>query len=73
MNYVERMWLDITDIWAADAELKGPVDDGTRRALLEKRRAAKSRIARFENDGMPLFARYMRFSQAVPWRLSGFA
>lgn len=68
-RYVRRLWSDITDVWAADKELEGTPDTNTRRALLEKRRAALTRIAQFHNDGMPLFARYMRFSQTVPMHL----
>jgi hypothetical protein len=65
-NYVRRLWSDIMDVWAADKELEGTPDTDTRRALLEKRRVALIRIAQFHSDGIPLFARYMRFSQTVP-------
>lgn len=65
-HYMRRLWSDITDVWAVDKELPATTDNDTRRALIEKRRAALSRIAQFHGDGMPLFARYMRFAQTVP-------
>lgn len=68
-SYVRRLWSDITDVRTADMELQGTQDTDTRRAIIEKRRAAMTRIAGFHNDGMPLFARYMRFSQTVPMSL----
>jgi hypothetical protein len=63
--YVRRLWSDITDVRTADMELQSP-DSDTRRAVLEKRRTAMTRVAQFHTEGVPLFARYMRFSQTVP-------
>lgn len=68
-NYIRRLWSDITDVHTADMELQGTPDRDTRRAILEKRRAAMTRVGHFHNDGKPLFARYMRFSQTVPLRV----
>jgi hypothetical protein len=59
------LWSDILDVRTADVELPAANDPETRRAILEKRRAALERIGRFESAGQPLFARYMRFSQTV--------
>lgn len=67
-SYVKRLWSDITDVQTADMELQGTQDSATRRTILEKRRAAMTRIGQFHSVGMPLFARYMRFSQTVPIR-----
>lgn len=64
-KYLEQLWSDILDVRTADAELPATNDPGSRRAILEKRRVALDRIGRFERDGLPLFARYMRFSQTV--------
>jgi hypothetical protein len=64
-NYLEQLWSDILDVRTADAELPAANDPETRRKVLEKRRAALERIGRFEREGQPLFARYMRFSQTV--------
>ncbi len=64
-SYIRRLWSDITDVRTADMELQGTQDTDTRRAIIEKRRAAMTRIAQFHSDGMPLFARYMRFAQTV--------
>lgn len=70
-SYIKQLWSDITDIRTADVELQGPSDNDTRRAILERRRAAMTRVGQFPSTGMPLFARYMRFSQTIPmsWRL----
>jgi hypothetical protein len=65
-DYIKRLWSDITDVRTADAELEGTQDNETRRKILEKRRAALTRISQFHSSGLPLFARYMRFSQVVP-------
>lgn len=64
-NYLEKLWSDILDVRTADAELPAANDPETRQKVLEKRRAALERIGRFEREGQPLFARYMRFSQTV--------
>jgi hypothetical protein len=72
-SYVKRLWSDITDVRTADMELQGPSDNDTRRTILEKRRAAMTRVAQFHSDGMPLFAKYMRFSQTVPLSMRLFA
>lgn len=64
-KYLEQLWSDILDVRTADAELPTASDPETRRAILEKRRVALDRIGHFESDGLPLFARYMRFSQTV--------
>jgi hypothetical protein len=66
-NYVERLWSDITDVRTADMEQQGPLDNNTRHAIIEKRRAAMTRIGHFHSEGMPLFARYMRFTQTMSW------
>ncbi len=65
-GYIRQLWSDITDVRTADMELQGAPDNDTRRAILAKRRDALNRIARFHDNGLPLFARYMRFSQTVP-------
>src|SRR5579871_2297016 len=62
---IQSVWSDIQNVIAADAELKGLLDNKTRGELIHKRRAALNRIALFHNTGRPIFARYMRFSQTV--------
>jgi hypothetical protein len=47
-NYLEQLWSDIVDVRTADEELPLANDPQTRRAILEKRRAALDRIGRFE-------------------------
>jgi len=64
-KYLEQLWSDILDARTADAELPTTIEPQTRGKILEKRRAALERIGRFEHGGLPLFARYMRFSQTV--------
>lgn len=68
-NYIKRLWIDITAVCTADEELRGIQDNEARREILKKRRAAMTRIAQFHDDGMPLFEKYMRFSQTVPMSL----
>lgn len=71
VSYLEELWSDILDVRTVDQELNS-LTGADRTAALEKRRAALNRIAQFHSTGKPLFARYMRFSQAVPflWRRS---
>jgi hypothetical protein len=64
-DYLKQLLSDILDVRTADAELPASNDPDTRRKVLEKRRAALERIDRFEREGQPLFAKYMRFSQSV--------
>jgi hypothetical protein len=64
-NYLKQLWSDIVGVRTADAELPAANDPETRRKILESRRVALERIGRFESEGQPLFARYMRFSQTV--------
>jgi len=64
-NYLKQLWSDIVDVRTADAELPAANDPDTRRKLLEKHRAALTRIGQFHSAGQPLFARYMRFSQTA--------
>lgn len=64
-DYLKQLWSDILDVRTADAELPASNDPDTRRKVLESRRTALERIGRFEREGQPLFARYMRFSQTV--------
>ena len=65
-KYLRQLWKDIVDVQTALMELQATLDNDTRRKILEKRNAAMTRIMRFQTDGVPLFARYMRFSQTVP-------
>jgi hypothetical protein len=70
-NYLKQLWDDILDVRMVDAELSAAGTDETRSSMLEKRRAALNRISQFHSVGQPLFARYMRFSQALPAGLRG--
>jgi len=69
VNYLKQLWADITEVQTADAELKDEQDRATRGDMVAKRRAAMNRITQFHSTGQPLFAKYMRFSQAVPMNL----
>jgi hypothetical protein len=69
VSYVKQLWADITEVQTADAELKGEQDRATRGDIVAKRRAAMNRITQSHSTGQPLFAKYMRFSQAVPMSL----
>jgi hypothetical protein len=68
-NYLEQLWEDIKQVRNADAELQGLVAPDYRIKIVEKRRAALNRIDNFDTTGLPLLARYMRFSQTVPTNL----
>lgn len=69
VSYLEQLSNDIAAVKMADVELQ--TAQGTARGqVAEKRRLALTRIGQFLDTGQPLFARYMRFSQAVPMNLS---
>jgi hypothetical protein len=68
VDYLKQLWDDITQVQAADTELKDQQDRAARTELNSKRRAAMDRITHFYQTGQPLFAKYMRFSQTVPKR-----
>jgi hypothetical protein len=70
--YLEQMWNNITNVLAADGELKDEKDQQTRHTLLKTRRAALNHIAEFDLTGKPLFAKHMRFAQTVPTNLQRF-
>jgi hypothetical protein len=65
-RYIKQLWSDIMDIRTADAEQEGRMDSDTLSSILQKRRAAMNRVAQFHSAGLPLFAKYMRFTQTVP-------
>lgn len=64
--YLDRLWQAIGEVRDADKEMK----EGSALAMLgasvKQRRKAMDRITAFHLEGKPLFAKYMRFSQAVP-------
>jgi hypothetical protein len=67
--YLRQLWDDITQVQTADAELKDEQDPAARGDMVARRRTAMNRITQFHSTGQPLFAKYMRFSQAVPLNL----
>jgi hypothetical protein len=67
--YLEQLWSAIMDVRDADKEIPETKDPAAKSELLAKRRAGLNKVARFYNEGKPLFARYMRFAQTVPSRL----
>lgn len=66
VNYLQQLWADITQVQTADAELKDEKNPATRGDIVARRRTAMNRITQFHHTGQPMFAKYMRFSQAVP-------
>jgi hypothetical protein len=66
VNYLRQLWADITQVQTTDAELKDEKDPATRGDMVARRRRAMNRITQFYYTGQPLFAKYMRFSRAVP-------
>jgi len=68
--YLDRLWKAISEVRDADGMMKqNPVLNALGK-LSEQRTAALKRVTKFHDEGKPLFARYMRFSQTVPiWRL----
>jgi hypothetical protein len=65
--YLNQMWTDIVEVKSADSELTNLNDSAERIAVVAKRRVALNRITAFHSTGQLLFARYMRFSQTVPF------
>src|SRR5215469_5380207 len=64
-TYLTQLWKDIVEVRTMDDELRAATDPDTLRKQVERRQKALARIARFDTAGLLLFARYMRFSQAV--------
>jgi hypothetical protein len=65
-RYLEDLWNDIVQVRTADAELPGITDPETRKKSIEARRASFNRVEQFYSRGLPLFGRYMRFSEPIP-------
>lgn len=68
-SYLEQLWSAMMDVRNVDKELNGLNDPAERKAAIEKRRAGMDRVMQFHRTGKPLFAKYMRFSQAMPQSL----
>jgi hypothetical protein len=64
--YLDQLWSAILDVREADKELKDLNAPAALKAAIERRRSGMTRVTQFHNTGKPLFAKYMRFSQAVP-------
>jgi hypothetical protein len=66
VRYLRVLQDDIIIVNMNAAELKDITDVAERKSILEKTRAAKTRIFAFYKDGQPLFGRYMRFKERIP-------
>lgn len=69
VSYLEQLCNDIVTIKTADVELQ-TAQGVLRGQIAEKRRLGLTRVGHFHDTEQPLFARYMRFSQTVPMKLS---
>jgi hypothetical protein len=68
--YLDRLWKAICEVREADMLMKqNPVLTALGK-ISQQRADALRRVIKFHDEGKPLFARYMRFSQTIPklWR-----
>jgi hypothetical protein len=71
-DYLETLRKDIVTVRDIDRQPAPGASWSIEAALISNRREqAMNRINKFSEDGQPLFAKYMRFSQAVPSTFGG--
>jgi hypothetical protein len=66
-QYLEQLWRAIVDVTSADSELRATTNQQERAKILDRRRRGFEQVESFYKIGQPMFARYMRFSQKMPW------
>jgi hypothetical protein len=65
VDYLERLWVAITEVREADTEMKIGSAPAALGATTEKRRKAMNCVTAFHTEGKPLFSKYMRFPQTM--------